>query len=212
MENKYPFELMPLPYEYEALEPYIDAETLHYHHDKHLKTYVDNLNNALKDYPELQNASLTTLLVNIEELPPAVQNAVRNNGGGVFNHNLYFSAMRSPREDNKPTGTLAERINKQFGSFEGFKNELAAKSIGQFGSGYGWLVTDKDGNLDIVSSPNQNTPIGMYVMPLVPIDVWEHAYYLKYKNLRKDYVENWFKLANWDYIEELYKNRENFFK
>lgn len=212
MEKHYPFELMPLPYEYEALEPYIDAQTLHYHHDKHLKTYVDNLNNALKDYPELHDVNLTTLLVNIEELPPAVQTAVRNNGGGVFNHNLYFSAMRSPMENNKPEGTLAERINKQYGSFEGFKNELASKSIGQFGSGYGWLVTDKDGNLDIVSTPNQNTPIGRYVMPLIPIDVWEHAYYLKYKNMRKDYVENWFKLANWDYLEQLYKNRENFFK
>lgn len=212
MENKYPFELMPLPYEYEALEPYIDAETLHYHHDKHLKTYVDNLNNALKDYPGLQNTSLTTLLVNIEGLPPAVQNAVRNNGGGVFNHNLYFSAMRPPKEDNRPVGTLAEKINKQYGSFESFKKELAERSIGQFGSGYGWLVTDSEGNLDIVSTPNQNTPIGRNIMPLIPIDVWEHAYYLKYKNLRKDYVENWFKLANWDYIEDLYKSRENFFK
>ena len=212
MENKYPFELMPLPYGYDALEPYIDEETLHYHHDKHLKTYVDNLNNALKDYPELWDKSLTTLLVNIEELPTAVQNAVRNNGGGVFNHNLYFSAMNSPKENNEPTGALKERIDKQFGSFEGFKKELAAKSIGQFGSGYGWLVTDRHGKVSVMSAPNQNTPLGRETMPLIPLDVWEHAYYLQYKNKRGEYTENFFKLINWEQVEKLYKNRENFFK
>ncbi len=212
MKESYPFELIALPYEYEALEPYIDAETLHYHHDRHLKTYVDNLNNILKDYPRLHSMNLPTLLVNIEVLPQEIQTAVRNNAGGVFNHNLYFSSMRSPREDNRPKGELAEKIDKAFGSFEGFKKELSQKSAGQFGSGYGWLVTHRDGSLCIMSTPNQNTPIGFGTMPLIPLDVWEHAYYLKYKNLRKEYIEGYFNLINWDHIEDLYKNRGNFFK
>lgn len=212
MKENYPFELMALPYDYNALEPYIDEETLHYHHDKHLKTYVDNLNKALKDYPQLHSMNLPTLIVNIESLPSEIQTAVRNNGGGVFNHNLYFSAMRKPREDNQPSGELAEKINKKFGSYEDFKKALTDKALGQFGSGYAWLVTDREGNLDVLSTPNQNTPIGSETMPLLPLDVWEHAYYLKYKNKRAEYAENFFKLINWDYIEELYKNRENFFK
>ncbi len=212
MRESYPFELIALQYEYDALEPCIDEETLHYHHDRHLQTYVDNLNKTLKDYPKLHCMNLPTLLVNIYSLPDEIQTAVKNNGGGVFNHNLYFSILRSPREDNRPSGELADSINAKFGSFEGFKKALSSAAVGQFGSGYGWLVTDRHGKVSVMSAPNQNTPLGRETMPLIPLDVWEHAYYLQYKNKRGEYTENFFKLINWEQVEKLYKNRENFFK
>ena len=211
MNEHYPFKLLPLPYSYNALEPYIDEETMHYHHDKHLKTYVENLNKALADYPEYHNMNLPTLIINVDQLPPAIQTAVKNNAGGVFNHNLYFNTLSPTKANNRPNGNIANAINSTFGSFEDFKTKLTDTAVGQFGSGYGWLVTTPEGYLRIIGLPNQDTPLPEGYMPLLPVDVWEHAYYLKYKNLRKDYVNNWFNLINWKVVEQLYNTRDNFF-
>lgn len=211
MNETYPFQLIPLPYSYNSLEPYIDEETLHYHHDKHLKTYVDNLNKALQQYPEYHNLNLPTLLVNYTQLPKEIQTAVYNNGGGVFNHNLYFATMRPPKQDNIPSGELSKAILNCFNTYAEFKELLTNTAVAQFGSGYGWLICSKDGKLSVIGLPNQSTPLDKGFLPLLPVDVWEHAYYLKYKNLRKDYVENWFNLINWPVVEKLYSTRDSFF-
>lgn len=200
----YPFQLKPLPYDYNALEPYIDSETLHYHHDKHLKSYVDNLNKTLKNYPQYHKTPLYTLLENICYIPENIRTDVINYGGGVFNHNLYFYTMQPPVENNIPKGKIKKIIDDDFGSFENFKNLMTKTAVAVFGSGYGWLVKNNAGNLKIMPTPNQNTPIMPYQKPLLPVDVWEHAYYLQYKNLRQDYVKNWYKLINWDIVDKLY--------
>ncbi len=192
----YPFVARPLPYEYDALVPVLDAETLTFHHDKHYKTYVDNLNSALSDYPELQKKSLTELLTDISTLPGAVQTAVRNNGGGVYNHELYFDSMREPAGQ-EPDGALAEAIERDFGSYRQWKEKIKQAAVGVFGSGWAWLVSDKSGVLSIVQTPNQNVPDLKDYIPLFLVDVWEHAYYLQYQNRRADYVEGWFGLINW---------------
>lgn len=203
MKETYPFKLKPLPYAYEALEPYIDQETMHYHHDKHLQAYVDNLNKALEEHPELHGKTLIELLQNLESLPEAIQTAVRNNGGGVLNHNLYFDGM-TPDSPKAPVGKLAEAIDRDFGSFEIFKEAFKKAALGRFGSGWAWLVSDKDGKLQIVSTPNQDVPMNLKVNPILEIDVWEHAYYLKYKNQRAAYIDNWFNVVDWNRAEELY--------
>ena len=192
----YPFVVRPLPYEYDALVPVLDAETLTFHHDKHYKTYVDNLNAALADYPELQKKSLTELLTQIDMLPAAIQTAVRNNGGGVYNHELYFDSMKSP-VGQEPSGALAEAIDRDFGSYRQWKEQMKQAAVGKFGSGWAWLAADKNGVLSIVQTANQDVPNLEAYTPLLLVDVWEHAYYLQYQNRRADYVEGWFNLINW---------------
>lgn len=192
----YPFIVRPLPYEYDALMPVLDEDTLHFHHDKHYKTYVDNLNNALSDYPELQKKSLKELLSAIETLPSQVQTAVRNNGGGVYNHELYFDSMKNP-VGQEPGGALAEAIDRDFGSYRQWKEQMKQAAVGKFGSGWAWLVTDNKGKLSIIQTANQDVPDLKEYIPILLVDVWEHAYYLQYQNRRPDYVEGWFDLINW---------------
>ncbi len=201
----YPFVVRPLPYEYDALTPVLDEETLHFHHDKHYKTYVDNLNNALSDYPELQKMSLKELLINLEHLPAAIQTPVRNNGGGVYNHELYFDSMKSPIGQ-EPCGMLAEAIDRDFGSYQQFKEKMKQAAVSKFGSGWAWLVTDRDGKLSIVQTANQDVPDLEIYTPIFLVDVWEHAYYLQYQNRRADYVEGWFGLINWRRAEKRYND------
>lgn len=200
----YPFVARPLPYEYDALIPVLDEETLHFHHDKHYKTYVDNLNNILADYPELQKLSLEELLSDIEALPAAAQTPIRNNGGGVYNHELYFDAMKSP-VGQEPLGALAEAIERDFGSMKDWKEQMKQKGVSQFGSGWAWLVADKEGKLSIVQTANQEVPDLKEYTPIFLVDVWEHAYYLQYQNRRADYVEGWFSLINWRKAEKRYE-------
>ncbi len=195
-EETYPFVVRPLPYEYDALSPVLDEETLTFHHDKHYKTYVDNLNSVLSDYPELQKKSLKQLLTSIETLPAAIQAPVRNNGGGVYNHELYFDGMKSP-VGQEPAGSLAEAINRDFGSYRQWKEQMKQAAVSKFGSGWAWLVSDRDGKLSIVQTANQDVPDLEKYVPILLIDVWEHAYYLQYQNRRADYVEGWFGLINW---------------
>lgn len=192
----YPFVVRTLPYEYDALVPVLDEETLTFHHDKHYKTYVDNLNSALADYPELQKKSLPELLTNINTLPAAVKTAVRNNGGGAYNHELYFDSMKSP-VGQEPSGPLAEAIDRDFGSYRQWKEQMKQAAVGKFGSGWAWLVADSDGILSIVQTANQDVPDLEEYTPILLVDVWEHAYYLQYQNRRADYVEGWFGLINW---------------
>lgn len=192
----YPFVVRPLPYAYDALVPVLDQETLTFHHDKHYKTYVDNLNSALSDYPELQGKSLKELLTEIDLLPAPVRTSIRNNGGGVFNHELYFDSMKSPVGQD-PTGALAEAIDRDFGSYKQWKEQMKQAAMGQFGSGWAFLVADRDGKLSIVQTANQNVPNLDDYTPILLVDVWEHAYYLQYQNRRADYLEGWFGLINW---------------
>ncbi len=192
----YPFVVRPLPYAYDALVPVLDQETMTFHHDKHYKTYVDNLNSALSDYPELQGKSLKELLTEIDLLPAPVRTSIRNNGGGVFNHELYFDSMKSPVVQD-PTGALAEAIDRDFGSYKQWKEQMKQAAMGQFGSGWAFLVADRDGKLSIVQTANQNVPDLDDYTPILLVDVWEHAYYLQYQNRRADYLEGWFGLINW---------------
>ncbi|MCM1065217.1 MAG: superoxide dismutase [Eubacterium sp.] len=203
-EETYPFVAKPLPYEYDALVPVLDQETLHFHHDKHYKTYVDHLNAALSDYPELQKLGLSDLLRQIDHLPAAIQTPVRNNGGGVYNHELYFDAMKSP-VGQEPSGLLLEAIERDFGSFQQWKEQMKQAAVGRFGSGWAWLVTDKDGKLSIVQTANQDVPDLDKSIPLFLVDVWEHAYYLQYQNRRADYVDGWFTLINWRKAQKRYE-------
>lgn len=196
MKQTYPFDLMPLPYDYDALEPYMDVETLHYHHDKHLKTYVDNLNTLLKDQPLYQSWTLEELLTRLDELPEELRQPVMNNAGGVYNHQLFFETMHTPVNENP----MEPYLQKAFGSYENFVKSMSDHALSQFGSGYAWLVINPDHQLEILNTPNQNNPISNGNIPLLCVDVWEHAYYLKYKNLRKDYVTNWFYLINWQEV------------
>lgn len=192
----YPFVVRPLPYEYDALVPVLDQETLMFHHDKHYKTYVDNLNSALADYPELQQKSLVELLSDISALPDAIQTAVRNNGGGVYNHELYFDSMKGA-VGQEPSGALAEAIDRDFGSYRQWKEQMKKAAVGKFGSGWAWLVSDRDGKLSILQTSNQDVPDLEKYVPILLVDVWEHAYYLQYQNRRADYVDGWFSLINW---------------
>ncbi|HHX80959.1 MAG TPA: superoxide dismutase [Acholeplasmataceae bacterium] len=205
MKTTYPFELKPLPYAYDALEPFIDKETMHLHHDKHHQAYVNNLNKALENYPELHNKTLLELLQNLKKLPEEIQTAVRNNGGGVFNHNLFFDGM-TPDSSKMPVGNLAKAIDRAFGSFENFKETFKKAALGRFGSGWAWLVSDENGDVKIVSTANQDVPLNLTVNPILEIDVWEHAYYLKYQNRRAEYIDNWFNVIDWNKAEYIYNN------
>lgn len=190
------FELPPLPYPSNALEPHIDARTMEIHHDKHHAAYVTNLNKALEGQADWQNKSIEEILKNLNSLPENIRTAVRNNGGGHANHTMFWQIM-APNAGGEPTGELADAINKAFGSFATFKEQLAAKGMGQFGSGWAWLVADKGGGLSVVSTPNQDTPVMEGKNPILGVDVWEHAYYLNYQNRRADYIAAWWNVVNW---------------
>ena len=194
-----PFTLPPLPYPTNALEPHIDAQTMEIHHDKHHAAYVNNLNTALEKAPELQNKSLDDLLKNLNAVPEAVRTAVRNNGGGHWNHSMFWQIM-SPKGGGKPTGKLADAINAAFGDFEKFKEQFNAAGGARFGSGWAWLIND-GGKLSILSTPNQDNPImDGKPAPILGLDVWEHAYYLKYQNRRPDYMKAWWNVVNWSEV------------
>ena len=202
-EETYPFVVQPLPYEYDALTPILDANTLTFHHDKHYKTYVDNLNNTLADYPELQKKSLKELLSDLEDLPAAAQTPIRNNGGGVFNHELYFDSMKCPVGQG-PSGVLEEAIVRDFGSVPQWKEQMKQAAVTKFGSGWAWLLADVNGILTIQQTANQDVPDLTIYRPIFLVDVWEHAYYLQYQNRRPDYVDGWFELINWKKAEKRY--------
>lgn len=191
--------LPKLPYAYDALEPVIDKETMTIHHTKHHQGYVNNLNAALNGHQGLKDKNVYELLRDLSQVPEDIRTAVRNNGGGHANHTLFWQIMRAPQENNKPTGKLAQAIDSKFGSFEKFQQALATAATGQFGSGWAWLVADRNG-LDVVATPNQDSPISDGKTPLLGIDVWEHAYYLHYQNRRADYVNSWWKVVNWDQV------------
>ena len=190
----YPFTLPDLPYPYNALEPYIDEDTMYFHHDKHFKSYIDGLNNALEPYPQYHTWTLEELLSRLSRLPKELQTSVRNQGGGVYNHDLYFDSL-TPNSQNTPAFII-----DIFGSEENWKTQMKTKSMNQFGSGFGWLVMDLKGMLQIISLPNQDNPLSIGLYPLLPLDVWEHAYYLQYQNLRGDYIDQWFHIINWNFI------------
>ncbi len=199
---KYPFSAKELPYSYDALEPYLSRETLLYHHDKHYVTYVNKLNEIIKNYPNLQNMTLEQLLTETENLPAEVKTSIKNNAGGVYNHELYFSCMNSA-DCELPTDRLALAINSSFGSIDRFKSQFTSIAANHFGSGYTWLILSNN-SLEMIATPNQDTPIATHVTPLLCIDVWEHAYYLQYQNKRIDYIDNWFNLINWSYVAARY--------
>ena len=196
------FTLPPLPYPNDALEPHIDARTMEIHHDRHHNTYVTNLNNALKDHADLQNMDINDLMRNLDKVPESARTAVRNNGGGHANHTLFWEIM-GPNGGGQPTGELAAAINAAFGSFDAFKEQLKAAGVGRFGSGWAWLSVN-NGKLEISSTPNQDTPLMEGKTPILGVDVWEHAYYLKYQNVRPGYIDAWFNTINWNKVAELY--------
>ena len=206
MENNYyPFINLPLPYEYNALEPFIDEKTMHLHHDKHLQTYIDNLNGILKEHPHLQKLSLEQLIKNAGKLSQKLQTPIRNNAGGVYNHRFYFMGLAAPCEK-APITALGTAIIKQFGSLDAFKNAFKATALSVFGSGYAWLVYSES-RLKIVTTPNQNCPIEQGMYPILNIDVWEHAYYLKHYNVRANYVDDWINVIDWEQANLLYLDR-----
>jgi Fe-Mn family superoxide dismutase len=200
------YELPPLPYDYAALEPHIDTETMKLHHDKHHATYVNNLNGAIEKHPELAKHSPEDLLRNLGTIPEDVRGVVRNNGGGHVNHSMFWAIMK-PNGGGEPTGKIADQIKKDFGSFADFKklfNETTAK---QFGSGWGWLVFE-GGKLKVVTTPNQDNPLSQGLFPILGNDVWEHAYYLKYQNKRPDYLAAWWGTVNWDEINKRFERAQ----
>ena len=192
------FTLPALPYAYDALEPHIDARTMEIHHTKHHQAYVNNLNAALEKAPELQGKSLDDLMRGINGVPEAVRTAIRNNGGGHWNHSMFWELM-GPNKGGEPTGALADAIKQSFGDFSKFKEQFATAATGRFGSGWAWLVND-GGKLSITSTPNQDNPLMDGKRAILGLDVWEHAYYLKYQNRRPDYITAWWNVVNWDAV------------
>lgn len=205
MNEHYPFVNPPLPYAYDALEPFIDTKTMHLHHDRHLQTYVDNLNNTLKDHPELHNWPLEQLIYNAGRLPEAIRQPIINNGGGVYNHIFFFSGM-SNSETRAQAGMLYHAIARDFGSAEAFYDTFKKKALSVFGSGYAWLAVNPNGKLEIVTSANQDTPLAQNLCPVAAIDVWEHAYYLKHYNERAAYIDDWFRVIDWERAGKLFQN------
>lgn len=203
MRNSFPFELMPLPFDYAALEPAISKTTVEFHHDKHHQTYVTNLNNALAENKALKNKSLEELLRAPDALPKEIATVVINNGGGVFNHNFYFEALTAPGST-EPSGKLKDALVKTFGSVDNFLAEFKKAALAQFGSGWAWLVVDADESLSICRTANQDTPLKDGHKPLLTIDVWEHAYYLDYQNRRADYIDAYARIINWDVVSKRY--------
>jgi len=192
-----PFELAPLPYAYNALEPFIDERTMQIHHDKHHQAYVTNLNGAIEKTPELASWSLTDLVVKLNQVPEGVRTAVRNHGGGHWNHDFFWNVM-APAGTTKASAKLTTAIDTAFGNLDSFKAEFEKAAMGRFGSGWAWLVADKAGKLSVVSTANQDNPLTDGLKPVLGVDVWEHAYYLKYQNLRAEYLKQWWNVVNWD--------------
>ncbi len=194
------YTLPELPYAYDALEPYIDEETMHLHHEKHHNTYVTNLNAAIEKYPELGELSIEELMINLNEVPDDIKTAVRNNGGGHANHSFFWKIM-APNAGGKPTGAIKDAIDEAFGDFEKMKEEFKTAATGRFGSGWAWVIVN-NGKLEITSTPNQDTPLSEGKTPVLGLDVWEHAYYLKYKNVRPDYIAAFWDVINWDQVNK----------
>jgi Fe-Mn family superoxide dismutase len=195
-----PYQLPALPYAFDALEPHIDAKTMEIHHDKHHATYVAKLNDALATHPDLQGKSVEDLLRGIDQVPEAIRGAVRNHGGGHANHSLFWEVM-GPGGGGVPSGDLASALSRDFGSFEGFKEKLTNAAANQFGSGWGWLVAS-GGKLEVVAKPNQDSPLMEGKTPILGVDVWEHAYYLKYQNKRPDYLAAWWNTIDWSAVAQ----------
>jgi Fe-Mn family superoxide dismutase len=194
-----PFTLPSLPYPYDALEPHIDARTMEIHHTKHHQAYVNNLNAALEKAPEFAGKSLDELMRGISSVPESVRAAVRNNGGGHWNHTMFWELMTS-KKGGEPSGRLGDAIKKAFGDFAKFKEQFTAAGVGRFGSGWAWLIDDGNGRLSITSTPNQDNPLMEGKKAILGLDVWEHAYYLKYQNRRPDYIGAWWNVVNWDAV------------
>ena len=196
-----PFVLPPLPYSFDALEPHIDAKTMEIHHDKHHATYVSNANAALEKHSELANKTVEDLLYSINEVPEDIRTAIRNNAGGHANHSLFWTIMR-PGGGGNPPGRIGDAIKSTFGGYDAFKEQLQKAGLGQFGSGWAWLLVDKGAKLTVKSYPNQDSPLMEGLTPILGVDVWEHAYYLKYQNKRADYITAWWNTLNWEAINE----------
>jgi superoxide dismutase, Fe-Mn family len=194
------FTLPPLPYDFAALEPHIDAKTMEIHHGKHHQTYVNNLNAAIEKAPELAKKSLDDLLKNVSSLPEAVRAPIRNNGGGHWNHSMFWQIM-APKAGGEPGGKLGQAITSTFGNFAKFREQLSAAGVGRFGSGWAWLI-NTGGKLSITSTPNQDNPLMEGQKAIMGLDVWEHAYYLKYQNRRPDYIQAWWNVVNWTEVEK----------
>ncbi|MBF2027506.1 MAG: superoxide dismutase [Oscillatoriales cyanobacterium C42_A2020_001] len=196
--------LAPLPYDYAALEPFIDAQTMQLHHDKHHAAYVNNLNNALADYPDWQAHGVEDLVKNLEQVPEAIRAVVRNNAGGHLNHTMFWQSM-APSQTGEPTGAIAQAIANTFGSFDAFKQQFNEVGTKLFGSGWVWLVLTRDRTLRITTTPNQDSPLTQGETPLLGNDVWEHAYYLKYQNRRLEYLSAWWNVVNWDEVNRRFQ-------
>jgi Fe-Mn family superoxide dismutase len=199
-----PFELPKLPYDYNALEPYLDAMTMEVHYSKHHAAYTNKLNAALENNPEFFEKNIVEILSDLESVPAPIRTAVRNNGGGYYHHNIWWEQF-SPNKGGEPNGDFAQAITSYFGNFSEFKNTLKNAALTVFGSGWAWLVKDSDGKLSIIGTPNQDSPASMGLEPLLGIDVWEHSYYLKYQNRRDEYIENFWHVVDWDVIAKRYK-------
>jgi Fe-Mn family superoxide dismutase len=197
------YKLPDLPYDKSALEPVIDARTMGLHHDKHHAAYVNNLNKAVENYPDLQEHSPLSLIANLDSVPDEIRTAVRNNGGGHVNHSMFWLCM-SPNGGGAPSGGLGDAIDERFGSFQDFQAALKNEAMGRFGSGWAWLCADSDGKLQVTSTANQDNPVMTGQIPLLGIDVWEHAYYLAYQNRRADYVDAWWDVVDWSYVSSNY--------
>jgi superoxide dismutase, Fe-Mn family len=195
------YELPPLSYPFNALEPHIDAKTMEIHHDKHHQAYITNANNALKDHPDLAAKPVDELIANLTQVPESIRTVVRNNAGGHSNHSFFWKIM-APNAGGAPKGKLAEAITATFGSVDAFKEKFQAAGASRFGSGWAWLVVNKEGKLEITSTPNQDSPIMEGLKPVIGIDVWEHSYYLLYQNKRPDYLKAWWNVVNWDQAEK----------
>ena len=200
-----PHELPKLPYEYSALEPHIDARTMEIHYTKHHQGYVDKLNAALENHPELQGKSIQDLLKDLSAIPEDIRTAVRNNGGGHANHSLFWPVM-GPNGGGEPAGEIAEAIDSAFGGFEAFKEQFSAAAAGRFGSGWAWLSVNGGGKLVVTSTPNQDSPLSEGLTPVLGLDVWEHAYYLNYQNRRPDYISAWWNVVNWEQVAANYSS------
>lgn len=194
------FELPKLPYDYSALEPYISTQIMQLHHDKHHQAYLDNLNKAIDSHPDWGEKSIEEIIKTYDKAPDDIRNVLRNHGGGFYNHSLFW-LMMSPKKDQMPSGGLSGEIGKQFGSFDAFKKQFGEAATKVFGSGWEWLVLDK-GKLALISTPNQDSPLTQGKIPILGLDVWEHAYYLDYKNKRADYIEAWWHVVNWEDVEK----------
>jgi Fe-Mn family superoxide dismutase len=193
------YTLPPLPYDFGALEPHIDAKTMEIHYTKHHQTYITNLNNALKDHADLQGKTIDDLIAHLDKVPEAIRTAVRNNGGGHANHSLFWQLMK-PGGGGEPSGALAQAITSDLGGLATFKENFGKAGLGRFGSGWAWLIVGKDGKLAVTSTPNQDSPVMEGIKPLLGLDVWEHAYYLKYQNRRADYIAAWWNTVNWEEV------------